>query len=52
MSLLENGAENFSASFQDNHFKVNKVDTTWSIKPKTIALLLDKNLDRKWTLPT
>jgi len=25
MSLLENGAENFNAHFQDNHFKVNKL---------------------------
>jgi ribosomal protein S17E len=31
MSLLENFAENFGATFQDNHFQVNRVYTTWSL---------------------
>jgi hypothetical protein len=29
MSLPENVAENFSASFQENQFQADKVYTTW-----------------------
>jgi hypothetical protein len=31
MSLLENVAENFGASFKENQFQLDKVYTTWSI---------------------
>ena len=39
MSLLENVAKNFGASFQANTYQVDKIYTTWSICLKKRSLL-------------
>jgi hypothetical protein len=48
MSLLENGAKNFSARFQANTFHVDKIYATWSICLKKITVR--QKPDRKLTV--